>query len=695
MAITDVYFTSVDDLTLTNDAADTLTAVMEIDGTSTPSGTIDIRMSIGGASPIVIYTHTVTAWGEVNLSIPVNGIDAIYSGMANVTSAECKLQAYYNSVPGRYSSFTTTIDTSVVVPTVISATFKWSGGSGYPSQTSYAIEDQGVFYPAITGFSPSRGSVFDYATLSWNSGNVMVYYDDLYNIPEGRLADYDTITSPVDITIYDKRGLSVSTTSTFNVYQWNFTTPTFSLERGTYSGGVWSSLPTGEDVRLTVTADYPAATADYTVTGTVKVYAPSPWIVNTATFTGDGTSQTQYIYYTGVGVENAIDLNIQYSDNIVKQVGNLHLVITPLAMPIQITSDGEGLAIYDAPVSDEIHLGKPTNIVDLSLGNPLSIANGGHGGITAEEARENLGITYKNIGIVPVEQGGTGGKTVDAARNNLGINYATLGTVKIAEGGTGATDRGAAIANLNGLINAPSHFSVSYNSLDATGLVSASATIYAVANSMPSNSVITWTHSTNHTMYLTNAPENLGVVTVTKGIGVNYMSAMFYGQSGRAYFWKYSGSNSNFNNYWQRLSVASTITISDVTAAQTLTTTATRVNLDNSTAVNASDDSLSIISYGIRCNYPGYVEISAQLYAGSVTAGDRLNLNIYAGQSGSLSSIRVARYDSPATHVTGNIAPFLYNCAANDLIYLYAHNATAARGSIATGNQTYLTVKYV
>jgi len=693
---------SASDFTLKDSSADVLTFEMLNDCTGGDLGHFEVWLGPpSGGVGISLGTVAMTNNGAQTANVSVD-LDAVYEALPTSTSGVFTLTIeVFDEVSDLLETWdaqvTGTIDTDYVYPAMSAAKIR-RDISGSTSPVIYAgYGDFTVTGGSYTTQWPSRGAAQGTLVASWTDAELTIRGNNIRAWNARHASDYAPITAPVHFVYTDSRGLSVSMDNTDPtdiqvVSDYALPTVAVAVARGAYSGGVWTPSDIGDDVQAAVTLGINADAEANGETGNITITLDGAAPVNTPAVSASGT---YLFYWTGISQTDAHVVNVAASDTLGYGTTEEVLSIPALNVVIQVTPDGDGVAFFGNPTSENFEVNAAAHMTSLTLDQALPVSAGGTGGKTAQTARASLGVNYPNLGVAPINYGGTGAQNPADARANLGITYGNLGTVGITNGGTGATTRGDALANLNGVANAPARSGITYGSLDLTGLVSASATIYSVANAAPANSVITWTHSTNHTMYLTNAPENTGVVTLTKGIGTNYMSAIFYGQSGRAYFWKYSGSNSNFNNYWQRLSVASAITISDVTAAQTLTTTATRVNLDNSTAVNASDDSLSIINYGIRCNYPGYVEISAQLYAGSVTAGDRLNLNIYAGQSGSLSSIRVARYDSPATHVTGNIVPFLYNCAAGDLIYLYAHNGTAARGSIATGNQTYLTVKYV
>ena len=73
------------------------------------------------------------------------------------------------------------------------------------------------------------------------------------------------------------------------------------------------------------------------------------------------------------------------------------------------------------------------NLSLLKLLERLPVENGGTGGATAEQARENLGIQFP----LPIGKGGTGGTTASAALTNLGlpVTYGTWTPVLFASDG--------------------------------------------------------------------------------------------------------------------------------------------------------------------------------------------------------------------------------------------------------------------
>lgn len=689
---------SASDFTLTDSSADVLTFEMLNDCTDGDLGHFEVWLGPpDGGAGISLGTAAMTNNGAQTVNVSVD-LDAVYEALPTSTSGVFALTIdVFDEASDLLETWdaqvTGTIDTDYVYPVMSAAKIR----RDIPGSTSPVIyAGYGDFLVTAGNYAvqwPSRGASQGSLVVSWTDAELTIRGSSVRSWNLRHASDYAPITAPVHFVYTDSRGLSVSMDNTDPadiqvVSDYTLPTVAVSIARGDYNGGVWIPSATGDDVQAAVTLGINADAEANGETGSITITLDGVAPVNTPAVSASGT---YLFYWTGISQTDAHMVNVSASDTLGYGTTEEALSVPALNVVMQITPDGDGVAFFGNPIAGVFKVNKAAHMTSLTLDQALPVSAGGTGGKTAQAARVSLGVNYPNLGVAPINYGGTGAQNPADARANLGITYGNLGTVGITNGGTGATTREDALANLNGVVNAPSRSGITYGGLDLTGLVSASATIYAVAKAAPANSVITWTHSTNHAMYLTNAPENTGVVTLTKGIGTNYMSALFYGQSGRAYFWKYSSSADNFNNYWQRLSVASAITISGLADVQALTTTATRVDLDDSAAVNASDNSLSIISHGIRANEPGFVEVSGAVYANSLTAGDRLLTNIYRNST----SYRTGYADAPTTRCSTLILPFVLQVSAGDRIYLYARNDTAARGQIATGKQTYLTVKYV
>jgi hypothetical protein len=201
--------------------------------------------------------------------MPVNGIDALYTGMASEESASWKIIAQSGGYDFGQATLTISIDTSVVKPVITSPYFKWNGG--YSDQTTYAIEDQGSFAIGASSVTPGRGSSFMQLAASFGGETA---YSSTTEI-SGYMYDYPNLDAPITLQAFDSRMAesTAASLSGFTVYTWDQPDAEFSWARGTYAGGVWTPSDTGEDARIQVDATFSANTADYSVTGTVKLTA--------------------------------------------------------------------------------------------------------------------------------------------------------------------------------------------------------------------------------------------------------------------------------------------------------------------------------------------------------------------------------------------------------------------------------------
>lgn len=123
------------------------------------------------------------------------------------------------------------------------------------------------------------------------------------------------------------------------------------------------------------------------------------------------------------------------------------------------------------------------------------------------------------------------------------------------------------------------------------------------------------------------------------------------------------------------------------TSAYSLTASAAKVTLANKVYCGTNT---SISSGGIKCAVAGTVEVSCTARFYPVNDGDLCRLDIYKGSSSQYFS--AGRAGGNTENIS--ISPVLLDVAAGDVIYLYAQNGTAARGSISA-NSAFLTVKYI
>ena len=128
------------------------------------------------------------------------------------------------------------------------------------------------------------------------------------------------------------------------------------------------------------------------------------------------------------------------------------------------------------------------------------------------------------------------------------------GTLGIANGGTGAATVTAALMALNEVSGTPLRGAMVYNNLQSAGLVDAACTTAEVAEAMPEGSFFVWSHTTNATIHITDAPVSYGTVYLFKGAGMNYVSGFFISVGGYAYQYKHHTTTTSRNGWYKIVS---------------------------------------------------------------------------------------------------------------------------------------------
>ena len=661
---------SASNFTLTDSPSDTITIVVTNHGSST-FGYLTVNL-VGGGTTALCTKQQMTTWGNETLTLSVD-LDALYEAIPATTSDfEVEVITYDSDGTtemgiASYQSVTGTIDTNYVFPTMASPVVgRYAGGSIH----SDVYLGYGVLGFDSVDATPSRGATSQLLTFDWAGFGFVDASGSINTVVQEDADSVPPLASPVTVTYTDSRGLTLIVTLTdgtdFDLYSdYELPQVTATASRGSYVGGVWTANPIGDDVQVAVvlSADPNVIAEGHTVDIGVSIDSGAP---STQTVNADGT---YYFYFTSVDKTVTHDIAITAEDDL--QYGATDYDFT-LGLPRVIWqpyADGSGFAFYATPKANRFIIGRNTDIDSLRLKVPLTVTNGGTGANSPLKARQLLGINYPNLGVNP-----------------------------IAYGGTGAKDAEDALANLNGLTASPARSGVLYANLAATGLVSGEQTAYQIGKAAPNNSSISWTHNTADATKLKYAPATYGTVTLLKGASSNVMSAFFNATSGRIYHWSYNpNSSSVLNNEWIEIphGMGSAAMAQGVASAQSLTNSIANVVL-TSTTVNPSPlFSFASATGAWICKIAGYVMASGQVFANGLTAQDRVYVDIARDRSGTVTAQSSARNRCYYADLTVNIAPTLIQVQSGDVIRLRARNDTAARGAVATGNASGLTVWYV
>jgi hypothetical protein len=126
-------------------------------------------------------------------------------------------------------------------------------------------------------------------------------------------------------------------------------------------------------------------------------------------------------------------------------------------------------------------------------------------------------------------------------------------------------------------------------------------------------------------------------------------------------------------------------------AALNLSKSFTKVPLNSFTEKDPGS-LLSKSENGIKLARAGQYLVSASLRYSGVTENDKIYARIYRGTT---ATNGVAFSNTWATDGYVHITPYLITANAGDTIFLYAQNSTAARGTVPTNVNSWLTVQYL
>lgn len=163
-------------------------------------------------------------------------------------------------------------------------------------------------------------------------------------------------------------------------------------------------------------------------------------------------------------------------------------------------------------------------------------------GLVKPELTDAADITATNGNWDTIDQ-----KLKDALNGNF------EGILPIEHGGHGASDKSGALKNLSGLSslasNSPATMPLIYANMLNTGVVSASCTTKEYCMAMQNYQMVTFVHSADNSVKLTDAPFNYGVCTLFRGYNDNYLVGLFIGVDGELYKFK-SHTTNTANDGW-------------------------------------------------------------------------------------------------------------------------------------------------
>lgn len=336
------------------------------------------------------------------------------------------------------------------------------------------------------------------------------------------------------------------------------------------------AYPEDKKCKLPITIRNNGLTNSYTATN-IGVFANDPdegeILFFMAVADGNGTSivsealqpgySATFDFYVNFGNADGVSVTVDPS-NAVTQEGMENYVSTAIVAAQQqpITTGGTGAA-YTATVPGITALKAGASFVMIphvvsTTNQPTLNVNG----LGAKAIRQPLTTNTGATTAAALDTWLSGGKPVrvtydgtlwktEIPRPSAASLY---GAVGIEHGGTDADNRTDALVNLHDVPGAPLRAHMMYVNLAATGLANVSMTTEEVALAMANDTMITWSHTTNTDVYLTDAPASWGVCTLVRGFSENYIHGVFFAYDGEIYRYKYHNTNKTKSGWTRVLS---------------------------------------------------------------------------------------------------------------------------------------------
>lgn len=129
----------------------------------------------------------------------------------------------------------------------------------------------------------------------------------------------------------------------------------------------------------------------------------------------------------------------------------------------------------------------------------------------------------------------------------------------------------------------------------------------------------------------------------------------------------------------------------NMSAAYNMTASAGKITLSQMTG--SEDHGFKLVSGGLQCPYAGTLVVTGAIMLGSgYTANDQIHIRAYRNSSATGPDIvhRKVSTSNGTVQITTVVS-----VAAGDMIYLYAYNQTAARGTVQAVATTRITAAYI